>query len=39
VVLVTLWGKNERANLSQADRASVGRVLKEIERLLDEEKF
>jgi hypothetical protein len=39
VVLVTIWGKNERANLSQADRTSVARVLKEIERLLDEGKL
>ena len=35
VVLVTVWGKNERANLSASDRAAIAQVLKEIERLLE----
>jgi hypothetical protein len=35
VVLVTAWGKDERANLSRADRDAIARVLGEIERLLE----
>jgi ribosome-binding protein aMBF1 (putative translation factor) len=34
IVLVTAWGKSERANLSQADYHAIARVLQEIEQLL-----
>jgi len=36
VVLATVWGKSERANLAQADHKAIARVLREIERLLEQ---
>jgi hypothetical protein len=39
IVLVTVWSKSERADLSRADHNSIARVLQEIEQLLEQGKL
>lgn len=34
ILLVTVWGKGEKSNLSKADQAAIAELLRDIERLL-----
>jgi mRNA-degrading endonuclease RelE of RelBE toxin-antitoxin system len=35
ILLVTVWGKNEKSDLSKADRNAIAGVIQEIKELLD----
>ncbi len=36
VLLVTVWGKNQKANISQAERNALAKAIREVERALEQ---
>ena len=35
-LLVTVWGKNQKANISQAERNALAKAIREVERALEQ---
>jgi hypothetical protein len=36
ILLVTIWGKNQKANISQAERNALAKAIREVEQVLEQ---